>query len=110
MTNDEPSDSVYEMAEQAWNECWPDEPTMGAYAKRTLKYKADYRAWLIRAFTNIVNEYDGPLADIADLLGDFSQDFISHRVEAILEDAREAEAQAQADAAADARADSREDW
>ena len=101
MTN-ESEDALYEMAEQAWNECWPDEPTMGAYAKRNLKYKAEYRAWLIRAFTNIVNEYDGSACYIAEHIGELSSEWIEKRAHAILEDAREAEAQA--------RADSREDW
>lgn len=108
MTN-EPSDSVYEMAEQAWNECWSDEPTMSMVADKS-QLRAAYRGWLVDVFTDLVVGYDGPLSDIADHIGEFSDRFIEKRVRAILEDAREAEAQAQADAAADARADSREDW
>ena len=96
MTN-ESEDILYEMAEQAWNECWPEEPTMGAYAKRNLKYKAEYRAWLIRVFTNIVNEYDGSALYLAEHLGEFSSEWIEKRAQAILEDAREAEASARED-------------
>lgn len=96
MTN-EPSDSVYEMAEQAWNECWPPEPTMSV-AMNSRHLKILDKEWLIFVFTNIVNEYDGPLSDIADHLGDFGDKWIEMRAGAIEQDARETEASARADA------------
>ena len=99
MTN-ESEDIIYEMAEQAWNECWPEEPPYLPNSK--VRLRKDCIEWLTTVLANIMQEYDGHLSDIADLLGDFSKDFISRRVEAILEDAREAEAQA--------REDSREGW
>lgn len=99
MTNDEPSDSVYEMAEQAWNECWPNEPKR--VSSKTAQRIVDTQ-WLIGVATAIIKGYDGPLSDIADHLGDFGDKWIEKRARAILEDAREAEAQA--------LADSREDW
>lgn len=107
MTN-EPSDSVYEMAEQAWNECWPPEPTMSV-AMNSRHLKTLDKEWLIFVFTNIVNEYDGPVCDIADHLGDFGDKWIEKKAEGILEDARNAEAEARADAAEFDR-DYREDW
>lgn len=101
-------DSLYEMAEQAWNECWPDEPTM-SMAVNKQHFKAIEKEWLILAFLIIASEYDGPLSDIADHLGDFGDKWIEKRANAILEDAREAEASARADAAEFDR-DCREDW
>jgi len=93
------SDALYEMAEQAWNECWPDEPKY--LSSKTAQCIVDAQ-WLIGVATAIIKKYDGPLSDIADHLGDFGDRWIEKRAEAILEDAREAEAQA--------RADSREGW
>lgn len=91
-------DSLYEMAEQAWNECWPDEPPKQAnkFAQRALDHH-----WLLKVFANIVDDYDGPISDIADHIGDFADKWIEKKAEGILEDARID--------AAEARADSRED-
>lgn len=99
-------DSLYEMAEQAWNECWPDEPPKQAskFKQRTLDHQ-----WLLKVFANIVKEYDGPISDITDHLGDFGGKWIEMRAEAIEQDAREAEAEARSDAAEFDR-DCREDW
>ena len=104
MTN-ETEDALYEMAEQAWNDLWPDEPTM-SMAVNKQHFKALEKEWLILVFLRIASEYDGPLSDITNHLGDFGDKWIEKRARAILEDAREAEAQARADALAD----SREDW
>lgn len=107
MTN-ESEDALYEMAEQAWNECWPDEPSM-SMAVNKQHFKALEKEWLILAFLRIASEYDGPLSDITDHLGDFGGKWIQMRAEAIEYDAREAEASARADAAEFDR-DYREGW
>lgn len=91
--------SLYEMAEQAWNECWPDEPVyvrLSLFGPSERKLK---QTWLLEVFTNILEEYDGPLSDIADHLGDFGDKWIEMRAEAIEHDARADEAEARADAA-----------
>lgn len=102
----ETEDALYETAEQAWNECWPDEPPkqVSKFTQRTLDHR-----WLLKVFANIVKDYDGPLSDIADHLGDFADKWIEKKAEGILEDARNAEAEARADAAEFDR-DYREDW
>jgi hypothetical protein len=93
MTN-ESEDILYEMAEQAWNECWPDEPLkqVSKFTQRTVDM-----LWLMEVARNIIKEYDGPLSDIVYHLGDFSDKWIEKRAQAILEDAREAEASARED-------------
>jgi hypothetical protein len=106
MTN-ESEDILYEMAEQAWNECWPEEPELDYIVRPSLASDTETN-WLLEVFENLVAGYDGPLSDIADLLGDFSESWIEKRIQAIREDAREAEAQALSDAAEFAR-DYRED-
>lgn len=94
--DDDGDDSLYEMAEQAWNECWPDEPPKQAnkFTQRTLDHQ-----WLLKVFANIVEDYDGPLSDIADHLGDFGDKWIEMKAEGILEDARYDADEARADAA-----------
>jgi hypothetical protein len=96
MTN-ESEDILYEMAEQAWNECWPEEPVYVRLSLFGPSERASKRTWLLEVFTNLVDEYDGPLSNIANHLGDFSDKWIEKRAQAILEDAREAEASARED-------------
>jgi hypothetical protein len=97
MTN-ESEEILWEMAEQAWSECWPEEPELDYIVSASRASDTEIH-WLLEVFENLISEYDGPLSDIADLLGDFSDKWIEKRIQAIREDAREAEAQALADAA-----------
>jgi hypothetical protein len=94
MTN-ESEDILYEMAEQAWNECWPEQVPYLPNSK--VRLRKDYIQWLTTVLANIMEEYDGNCEDIADHLGDFSDKWIEKRAQAILEDAREAEASARED-------------
>lgn len=94
MTN-ESEDILYEMAEQGWNECWPDEPDLDGYVPLSKVFVQ--REWLLKALSNMILEYDGPCSDIADHIGDFGDRWIEKRVQAIREEAREAEAVARVD-------------
>lgn len=104
-------DSLYEMAEQAWNECWPPEPPKQVSKFTQLAYD---RGWLMDVFARIVREYDGPLSDIGYHLGEFGDKWIEMKAEALLEDAREAEAEARAESTPPTSwnlyADGREGW
>lgn len=102
MTN-ETEDELYEMAEQAWNDLWPEEPRkcVSKWAQRTLD-----RDWLVEVAKNIIYQYDGPMSDIGYHLGEFSTQFIEKRSEAILRDAKQDEAEARIHA----YECSRDDW
>ena len=97
--------SIVEIAEKAWEDCWPDEPSVGVYGDRDISYKLRYRRWLIEVLTYIVNGYDGQLCDLVDHIADFADKWIDERSFALESEAQEAAASARINSHIDSRYD-----
>ena len=105
-------DYASDEAAQSWDAIWADKPEP-TYLKigdgKTYIDKVAYRkamkAYLISAFTEMVDEYDGSLDDVAVYLSEFAELWTEARAEAMIEQARQDYEEAKADAYAD-----RDDW
>lgn len=106
------NDYALDEATNEWDSIWADSPEV-PYLKvgdgKTCVDKAAYRkairAYLITAFTKMVDKYDGSLVDIEDHLSEFYDKWVEARADAMIEQARQDYEEAKADAYAD-----RDDW